>query len=67
MGPLQLAIHDHVTWYKTAKLESKSRTGTRQTKGIHNFKWLCPLFVLSQYYFLLSSFVPREWLAAKGP
>ena len=27
------------TWYKTAVLESKSRPGTRQTKGIHNFKW----------------------------
>ena len=26
-------------WYKTATLESKSRTGTRQTKDIHNLKW----------------------------
>ena len=29
LGPLQLT-----TWYKTAMLESKSRTGTRQTKEI---------------------------------
>ena len=27
------------TWYKTAMLGRKSRTGARPTKGIHNFKW----------------------------
>ena len=29
-------------------LESKSCTGTRQTKDIHNFDWQFPLFVFSQ-------------------
>ena len=34
IGPLQLAIH----MVQTAMLQSKHRTGTRPTKGIHNFK-----------------------------
>ena len=35
IGPLPLAIRV----VQTATLENKSRTGTRQTKEIHNFKW----------------------------
>ena len=37
IGPLQLL--QPFTWHKTAVLERKSSTGTRQTKDIHNFKW----------------------------
>ena len=35
-------------WYKTAVLDSKSRTGTRQTKKSTISNYVCLLFVLSQ-------------------
>ena len=36
-------------------LESKIRTGTRQIKGIHNFKWLLTFVCLVPVRLLLSS------------
>ena len=38
------------TWYKTAMLESTTRTGTRQ-KSSHYLKWLFPLRFFSHYVF----------------
>ena len=38
------------TWYKTAMLESKTRTGTRQ-KSSHHLKWLFPLCFFSHCVF----------------
>ena len=56
------------TWYKTAVLASKSRTGTRQTKGQCHLKFYflclsCPFESLASQN---SGFIPREWLAANG-
>ena len=57
------------TWYKTAVLESKSRTGTRLTKKI-TISYYMYVFCLScpsaTFALQRGSFVPREWLAAKG-
>ena len=38
------------TWYKTALLEGKECTGTRQTKEITTFNDVISLFVLSQCF-----------------
>ena len=35
IGPLQLAIHVE----QNRRAGEQNRTGTRQTKGIHYFKW----------------------------
>ena len=56
------------TCCKTATLESKSRTGTRQTI-LHNFKWLnflCLSSPSATFALQHGGFEPREWLAAKG-
>ena len=66
IGPLQLVIHVKTSlctaagrlytgYVKTAVPESKSRTGTRQTKKITISNYVCLLFVLSLCDFLLSS------------
>ena len=49
-------------------LESKSRTGTRQTKGILILRvnFLCLSCPCSTFALQHGGFVPREWLAAKG-
>ena len=58
------------TWYKTAMLGRKSRTGARPTKDIQyivlngNFLCLsCPRATSASQY---GGFVPREWQATKG-
>ena len=56
------------TWYKTAMLESKSRTETRQIKGIHNFgKWQFPLFVLFQFSRRAVLYHVNGYNSYKGP
>ena len=65
IGPLQLVIP---AWYKIAVLESRSRTGTRQTKDIYiilNYNFLCLSWPSATFALQHGGFVPREWLAAK--
>ena len=65
ISPLQLLF----TWCKTALLESKSRTGTSQTKNITISSYECLLFVLSLYDFcsLARRFSTTLMASCKGP
>ena len=63
IGPLQLTIH-----VPQNRHACKRRTGTRQTKEITIYNYVCPYLSCPTATFCSPAlrFVPPEWLAAKG-